>query len=496
MRQEPKFDDYQFAGKKTKAVSAETHLSYQDFGGMHVHRRKAAQWRRLETPAWALQDSTLRQTVLCYLEGRLYLGPAPEGMSDTDRLARIDAESKRRLPNMVTGLRRRAQKYGDEARAGASEERLQRLQVEVQNSDSEIMLHKRGLAATVIAVAYQSYRLGWNSVQVSQELNLRPPAVRMLLYRLNHVGQCTTQLVGPSKWAPEKLTALFFLRARGLTLAQLAKVFDTDPNVVLKHWNKVFPGLKTPGNRRGRKGTKYVWTPERVAKLVELRQQGQTWSEVAFNLESTITAVTAAARHYEPSLMRVRLPNPSRVPKVRVPKVRVPKPPRIPKVGPWPPERVAKLVELRQQGMTWEEVGLNLGEQAATVYFAAKRNAPSLMGFRIPRRPHTWVGQWAPERIEKLVSLRQQGLTWCEVAANLGVKQTTVWHAARRHAPSLVTHVRGSKKGVAKTWTAEQIDKLFSLRAKGYSWREVGFNFGIAATGARAVATRYRTSAS
>src|SRR6267378_7693516 len=102
MWQEPKFDENQFAGRRTrtKAVRAtktaddweSTGISFQDFGGMHIYRRKT-QDRRLPTPPWAVNDEQLCAVVLLFAEERLYI--RDHTGTDQERMDRIAAESKR-----------------------------------------------------------------------------------------------------------------------------------------------------------------------------------------------------------------------------------------------------------------------------------------------------------------------------------------------------------------------------------------------------------------
>jgi hypothetical protein len=182
----PAFDEYAFEGNRPKAVSPATRLSFQDFDGMHIQKRRKQQVRRLPTPDWAKNDVSMRALVLEALEARLYLRDSRG--TDLERMARVDQEARNRLPAKRAQLEGMLRRYNEAGAAGASAERLRKIAIEVQNVDSEIMMIERGLTALMLAVVYYYYRLGWNSVSVAEELGVKPPMVRIWLYRLNSLA--------------------------------------------------------------------------------------------------------------------------------------------------------------------------------------------------------------------------------------------------------------------------------------------------------------------
>jgi hypothetical protein len=303
---EPKFDLHQFAGRRWKMSTAETHLSFQDIRSMRVQRHGVKHTRRLETPAWAMNDEALRERVLLYLESRLYLSKGKAVVGDhLTRLKAINEEAKRRLPMMREALERRVRSYNAEAKAGASEDRLRKLEVEVANRDSEICIYERGLPAVVVAVVYNYYRRGWDSTAIANEFGVKPPMVRIWMYRLNSFdknGIGCRPVIAPEnckrfQWAPEKLKALFMLRARGLTYAQCAKLLNSSSASVAKQWRTAFGDLKVGRPKRGRPrgskntvkvprpylgkpSTKNFWNEEGIALLNKLHKQGLTYGEI------------------------------------------------------------------------------------------------------------------------------------------------------------------------------------------------------------------------
>lgn len=182
----PAFDEYAFEGNRQKAVSAATRLSFQDFDGMHIQKRRKQRVRRLPTPEWAKNDISMREVVLRALEARLYLRDSSG--TDLERMARVDQEARNRLPAKRAKLEGMLRRYNEAGTAGVSPERLRKIASEVQNIDSEIIMIERGLTAIMLAVVYYYYRLGWNSVSVAEELGVKSPMIRIWLYRLNRLA--------------------------------------------------------------------------------------------------------------------------------------------------------------------------------------------------------------------------------------------------------------------------------------------------------------------
>ncbi len=187
MWNEPAFDRHAFSAPQPgvkyasgkRAVSANSQISFQDYSRMHMERRAETQERRLPTPAWAVDDAKLREVVVSYVERRYFITAADSQKPMEERMALIERECARHLPDkeshLDTALRRN--------RFGAPSD------IEVQNLDTQIMLDRRGCVAVVMSVAYLYYRIGWNSVGVAEELQLKSPHVRELLWRLHKVGR-------------------------------------------------------------------------------------------------------------------------------------------------------------------------------------------------------------------------------------------------------------------------------------------------------------------
>jgi hypothetical protein len=184
--QPPRFDDYQFARGKARAVSPETELSFSDLKHMHIYRRKKIQERKQPTPSWVDNAEETRRVLLVYLERRVYINVPDETKSYEQRLAAV-RERAALLANALRGklealLRRFHATQGELIAEG-----VKSLQIEIQNVDTQIQMLAR-LPGIVASIPYFYYKLGWDSVTVAEELKLKPAGVRRILFRLNHVA--------------------------------------------------------------------------------------------------------------------------------------------------------------------------------------------------------------------------------------------------------------------------------------------------------------------
>jgi len=225
----PKYDRFQFAGKRTKVVSADTHIAYSDYDRMHIERRVVQHERRLPTPAWAFDDKLLLEVVVTFVERRHHirsghLKPMQE------RLEAIREAAEGSLPGKMEMLNGRLDGY----QGGVIVAR------EVQNADTQIVLDKRNLVAVLTAVCYRYYRCSLNSVEVAEELQLKPPHVRILLWRLNKVWNWI-QAGRPAGW----------------------------------HWNNDFWAQKHTYWNRWRKSDDYT-----EFQIRRMRSAGKSWREV------------------------------------------------------------------------------------------------------------------------------------------------------------------------------------------------------------------------
>jgi hypothetical protein len=175
------FDPYQFAGRESCPVSAATGISWQDFGAMQVQERRLFANRRRSAPAWAVSDSLLQEVIVAYLETRAQIGTGTGTLAE--RLARARESMSNQLPQLNATLDKLCHEYvtvKDSARK-------QELQTQIESWDTQVRVAKN--PALLAAVVYFYYRVGLNSVGVAEELGLKPPHVRMLVYRMGEIAE-------------------------------------------------------------------------------------------------------------------------------------------------------------------------------------------------------------------------------------------------------------------------------------------------------------------
>jgi len=196
-----RYDPHAFAGKRSRPVSALTKISFDDFASMHTRTHKQSGERRNSTPEWALNDRKLRKLLVTFMEIRV--GKAVKG-SLLDRLAAargaVLATHKRMNDSLdalcaeyyhlkTEGLHDSAKLpsmlFPEMAQHYATALRKRELEIEIEGIDTYLRYTRTGGVDVLAAIVYLYFRVGLDSVGVAQELGLKPPHVRQLLYRLN-----------------------------------------------------------------------------------------------------------------------------------------------------------------------------------------------------------------------------------------------------------------------------------------------------------------------
>jgi hypothetical protein len=174
---EPHFDLHAFhhprLGHNVEGPFAEQPdgLTYDDFAAMRVKRTVTPKYLS-RVPEWALSDECVRAVVLQKLRRQA-----------TARGWKMK-KAKVRKSDSVHSLDRKATVHIDlrgSRYMGANQRKLIR-------THNERVKHLTN-AEMIIAIIYQTYRLGYNSVTVASNLNISPPLVRQMLARLNAIAR-------------------------------------------------------------------------------------------------------------------------------------------------------------------------------------------------------------------------------------------------------------------------------------------------------------------
>jgi hypothetical protein len=169
-----------------------TGISYEDYSSMHLTKagNKFVQ-RRLDTPDWAMNDLLLREVLLRFLEVRSQGFKALrhkqyEG-TPQDRLLRAQKRLTMHRQALTEHITKLCVEYAAVNKAGNNPARLNKLSINIENIDTQLRFlgneHKMALG-----VVYFYYRLGHTSVETASALGLKPPHVRMILWRLTKVA--------------------------------------------------------------------------------------------------------------------------------------------------------------------------------------------------------------------------------------------------------------------------------------------------------------------
>lgn len=153
-------------------------------------------------------------------------------------------------------------------------------------------------------------------------------------------------------------------------------------------------------------------------------------------------------------------------------------------------EKEMKLIlDLARQGKTASEIERETGyskvrvqqmvnryaEYGAKLKPEPKKKKPAAVKPpKPPKPPKPTTGIWTEENINKLIELHKQGLTYSEIARELGVTKNSVTSKVQRMInfgilESRMDHI---------LWSEEDIEMLFKLREDGKTWAEIGQVFG------------------
>lgn len=202
-----------------------TGISYDDYRGMGLTKRKHTAERRLPTPQWAINDPQLRRLIVQFMEERAGLRKKKQKGGLKQRLARAQAKIVRRRPAMMDVLSRLCKLYVHVKKFGAypdkteveiaalaahinglatpsmyaehnkeivDSKRARDLEIEIEGLDTYLRITENGGAGFIVAIVYLYYRVGMDSVGVGAELGLKPPHVRQTLWRLHDCWESMT----------------------------------------------------------------------------------------------------------------------------------------------------------------------------------------------------------------------------------------------------------------------------------------------------------------
>lgn len=185
------FDPWQFAGRSAhpvhaKFVAGEWHssgIAFEDYARFNTQNHKQSAERRLPTPEWAVDDSKLRELLVVHLEHRAGILRKQTG-TQAERLARAAEKLKSSAPAKIEVIKKLNCEYVALKRSDPKHPRLRKLEVQIENLDTQLRLIKRP-AELLCGIVYFYFRARLDSVGTALALGVKPPAVRQTLRRLH-----------------------------------------------------------------------------------------------------------------------------------------------------------------------------------------------------------------------------------------------------------------------------------------------------------------------
>lgn len=191
----PAFDQHQFQ-VRSRPVSVRymgldrwdtTGLSFEDYS--HGHKEEHALFinRRISPPSFAVNTSEMKIVLARYFELRAGMRTPKIGTPEW-RLKIALRKIQKNIPRdreVLSGLNR---EYVELKRTGGDPERLRKLENVIRALNGEIQMAKRGVAS-IVALIYFHFRLGYSSPQTAAELAIFPQTVRQTAFRLTRLWE-------------------------------------------------------------------------------------------------------------------------------------------------------------------------------------------------------------------------------------------------------------------------------------------------------------------
>ena len=157
---------------------------------------------------------------------------------------------------------------------------------------------------------------------------------------------------------------------------------------------------------------------EREMKIIlDLARQGKTASEIEKETGYNKVRIQQMVNRYAEYGAKLK-PEPKKKKPAAVKPPKPPKPPK-PTTGIWTEENINKLIELHRQGLTYSEIGRELGVTKNSV--SPKVRVLVEAGVLKPR---TEQFSWPQKDVDRMMQLRAEGKTWGEISDQLGRKIT------------------------------------------------------------------------
>ena len=229
-------------------VTPESRIAWSDKNFMHVERRRCSRDLKRSVPEWVFNNEMLRHVCLIYLERRFAIH-APTGASHTERLAAINKVAAAQKEQRMRVVDVRLDQFNLAKDRHTSSDRMKRLALVLQVEDTRAVVNSR-IAAVILGVAYMSWRQRMKSTEVAEALGIKPPHVRIILYRLKRIhadiqaGNPRGRAAGHPGWRKTDTAKLKRLRESGKPWKEIAAIFGRSKQGCMSHYYNNF--LRVP----------------------------------------------------------------------------------------------------------------------------------------------------------------------------------------------------------------------------------------------------------
>ena len=215
-------------------------IDFSDYGRMYSFNQKLEACRRLDTPEWALRPALLRQVIVHYVERRAgFKKPLPG--TERERLARASQRNAERCKMNEAVLRNLCVRFVELKKANADPAALAMLKIQITNLDTRLLIDKT-VAGIAVRAVHLYYGAGLDSVAVADELGIKPPHVRALIWKLNWIWDKLNGVAKPRNRRSRRTARPHFrvdshkaaqMLAEGRTYEQVGRAFGVHGNEIL-----------------------------------------------------------------------------------------------------------------------------------------------------------------------------------------------------------------------------------------------------------------------
>lgn len=291
-----------------RPVSAEFHggddwsstgVGFDDYGRMTTQRKHKPIERKRPCPEWVFNQQQLAEIIVSCVEYRALLcrglhAKARAGFTLQQRLKIAEATLGEREAPLLGNLDDLQARYKLAKEFGQTDA-MRMLEQKIEEVDTRLIVNRK--AATLYSgVVYHYFQRGADSVEVANALGMKPPWVRQVVWRLEHIAAqlgygrkiernsyrdkdpLQMGLKGRARW-------VFKSRAAGISWVEIKrKLGDTNPHN--HHLRKL---CSEYGHSLPKHPCKYG--DEMVSKAANLRAKGWSWDQIAAKVGMPSTSV-------------------------------------------------------------------------------------------------------------------------------------------------------------------------------------------------------------